>query len=106
MVEVIINQRNAMNKRTKKNLALVAAVASLGASLGVAQAGDDWETHAIKGSTNDIVGPSDSHTIKWNDPKGSSTQGKLSNQHKIIIEGDNTSNQSKVSNTIKWENNK
>jgi hypothetical protein len=88
-----------MNNRTKKAIALAAAVTSLGASLGVAQA----ETHAIKGGNNGIIGPIDSHNIKWSDSKGDSAQGKLSNQHKIIK---NTSNQSKGSNNIKWENNK
>ena len=91
-----------MNNRTKKTIALAAAVTSLGASLGVIQA----ETHAIKGGNNGIIGPIDSHTIKWSDSKGDSAQGKLSNQHKIVIEGKNTSNQSKGSNNIKWENNK
>ena len=113
MDTTVIKRRHIMNKRTKKALALAAAVSSLSASLGVAQAGDDWETHAIKGGNSGIVGPSDSHAIKWNETKGNSTQGKLSNQHKIIIEGKGSnsvkvdtiksSSQSKGANAIKWE---
>lgn len=94
-----------MNKRTKKALALAAAVTSLSASLGVAQSAENWETHEIKGGNSGIVGPTDSHTIKWSDPKGSSTQAKLSNQHKteIILQGGKSSSQVKTANTIKWE---
>ncbi|MEI7825492.1 MAG: hypothetical protein WCI01_09335 [Chlorobiaceae bacterium] len=86
-----------MNKRTRKNLALVAAVASLGASLGVAQAGDDWETHEIQGNNSGIIGPTDSHTIKWNDSKENSTQGTESN----AIKWDNKANTIKSSSQSK-----
>ncbi len=102
-----------MNKSTKKALALAAAVTSLSASLGVAQSAENWETHEIKGGGSGIVGPSDSHAIKWNETKGNSTQGKLSNQHKIVIEGKGSnsvkvdtiksSSQIKGANAIKWE---
>ena len=105
-----------MNKKTKKALALAAAITSLSASLGVAKAANELETHAIKGGNNGIAGPGDSHTIKLDNPKGSSTQGKLSSQHKtsIILQGGktssqekwSTSSQSKGANAIKWENNK
>jgi hypothetical protein len=93
-----------MNKKTKKAIALAAAVTSLSASLGVAKPADDLETNAIKSGNNGIAGPGDSHTIKWNDPKGDSTQGKLSSQHKtpIILQGGKTSSQDKKVNTIKW----
>lgn len=98
-----------MNKRTKKALALAAAVTSLGASLGVAQSAENREAHEIKAGNNGIVGPGDSNHIKLNDSRGSSTQIKGSNAIKLekkanTIKGaDSASTQSKASNFIKFD---
>jgi hypothetical protein len=110
-----------MNKRTKKALALAAAVTSLGASLGVAQSAENWETHEIKAGSANSIKHSDYMKL---DNSANTTQNKLSNQQKtpIILQGgksssqsktantiklkDSTSTQSKGSNAIKWENNK
>ncbi|NTU59271.1 MAG: hypothetical protein HGB00_10230 [Chlorobiaceae bacterium] len=88
-----------MNKRSKKAIAMAAAVTSLGAALGVAteelhaeSAAPAKEAKAIK---LDNV-KADSAQIKLSNQHKGSTQIKMSDQHKIPTDN-------KGSNAIKWE---
>jgi len=79
-----------MNRQTKKVLALAAAAAALGTSLGVAPASTE-------------AGEVQSHA----DSLKKSNQGKISTQGKIETQTQTpVSNQVKVSNQIKWTNTK
>lgn len=72
-----------MNKRTKKALALAAAVTSLGASLGVAQSAEKWARNEIKGDNSGVIGSSESNHIKWAESRENSSQIKESNSIKM-----------------------
>jgi hypothetical protein len=101
MDTTLIKRRIIMNKRTKKALALAAAVASLGASLGVAQSAENRESNEIKGGNTGTVGPTDSNHIKWYDSQGSSKQIKGSNS--VKVDTIKSSNQSKGATYIKFD---
>ncbi|NTU44984.1 MAG: hypothetical protein HGA99_05615 [Chlorobiaceae bacterium] len=92
-----------MIKRTKKAIALTAAVTALGASLGVAT--EESQAAVDKVETNGLIiqngrsGENNSPAVggvKKSDQIKLSTQSKTSNQIKTPAAG-------KISNQIKWE---